>query len=124
MTTIDTITSDQIEQLRNEAAEAGDLARVALCDEALDEIRQNTAGGFAGTANLRECVSVIRDAEGRRGVHVGDRIEAGDPESDDYDTGYVREIVGSQAMVDWDSGVATLAGLAGLRLVDGAAVRS
>lgn len=47
------ITTTQIEALRNNAAEAGDLDQVAVCDRAL-------AGDDAAIA---ECVRVITDAE-------------------------------------------------------------
>lgn len=53
MTTIDTITDEQIDLLRAEAAAHGDLAQVRLCDRALDGDH---------TARL-ECARVIRDAE-------------------------------------------------------------
>ncbi len=53
MTTIDTITDEQIIALSQEAGCAGDLEMVAICERALD-------GSAAARA---ECVEVIRDAE-------------------------------------------------------------
>lgn len=53
MTTTETLTTDQIRQLRTEAGQAGDLSQVALCDKAL-------AGDEAAR---RECAEVISDAE-------------------------------------------------------------
>lgn len=53
MTTAETITNAQITALRNEAAEAGDLEQVTICNRALsgnDEARA-------------ECARVIADAE-------------------------------------------------------------
>jgi hypothetical protein len=53
MTTIDTITDEQIIALGEEAGCAGDLAMAAICERAIggdDEARA-------------ECVEVIRDAE-------------------------------------------------------------
>lgn len=53
MTTIDTLTDDQIAALSTEAAAAGDLAMVAVCARAL-----------AGDDTARtEVVRIIRDAE-------------------------------------------------------------
>lgn len=53
MTTIDTLTDSQISALRDEAAAAGDLEQVAICDRALE----------GDDSARRECVRVIRDAE-------------------------------------------------------------
>jgi hypothetical protein len=53
MTTITTITDEQIEALSTEAGSAGDLDQVAICDRAL-------RGDESAKA---ECVRVIRDAE-------------------------------------------------------------
>lgn len=53
MTTIDTLTDHQIETLYDEAAQAGDLAMVAICRRAL-------SGDDAARA---EVVRVITDAE-------------------------------------------------------------
>lgn len=54
MTTIDTITDEQIRALSYEAGCAGDLAMVAICERAID-----------GDDDARaECVEVIRYAEG------------------------------------------------------------
>ena len=58
MTTIDTITAEQIEVLRAEAAEHGDLLRVAICDRALDDSCPDLA-----RQNRIECVRVIRENE-------------------------------------------------------------
>lgn len=55
MTTIDTLTDEQIDTLRDEAQAAGDLAMVDLCTEALS----NSAMARA------EVVRVIRDQEAR-----------------------------------------------------------
>lgn len=53
MTTIETITDEQIETLATEAGAAGDSEQVAICERAL-----------AGDDSARvECVRVIRDAE-------------------------------------------------------------
>lgn len=53
MTTVETLTTDQIRQLRTEAGQAGDLDQVALCDKAL-----------AGDREAREeCARVISDTE-------------------------------------------------------------
>lgn len=53
MTTIESITDEQIEALCSEAASAGDLEQVAICERALD----------GDEAARHECVRVIRDAE-------------------------------------------------------------
>ena len=53
MTTIESITNEQIETLRREAASAGDEQQVRLCDLALD-------GDAHG---LRMCVSAISETE-------------------------------------------------------------
>lgn len=53
MTTIDTLTDDQIRTLSTEAAVAGDMEQVQICDRALD----------GDEAARRECVRVIRSAE-------------------------------------------------------------
>lgn len=53
MTTAETITTEQIEQLRSEAAEAGDDRQVEVCRQAVH--------GHAWA--LAECVAAIRDAE-------------------------------------------------------------
>lgn len=57
MTTIETITDEQIEALSTEAGEAVDLEQVAVCDR--------TLSGDRGA--IRACVEAIRDAEARRG---------------------------------------------------------
>lgn len=53
MTTIDTITDEQIITLGEEAGCAGDLAMVAICERAIGGDEEARA----------ECVEVIRDAE-------------------------------------------------------------
>ena len=58
MTTIDTITSEQIEALRYEARVHGDERMVAICDRALE----NGDAEDERAATL-VCVQVIRDAE-------------------------------------------------------------
>lgn len=58
MTTIDNITSEQIEALRAEALEHGDEQMAAICDRALE----NSDREDEHAATL-ECVRVIRDAE-------------------------------------------------------------
>ena len=45
MTTIQTVTPEQIQQLRTEAGAAGDSAQVALCKQALEHL-ERTAHGF------------------------------------------------------------------------------
>jgi len=64
MTTIDTITDEQIITLGEEAGCAGDLAMVAICERAIDGADEARA----------ECVEVIRDAEAQR-----------EPENRDFD---------------------------------------
>jgi len=64
MTTIDTITDEQIITLGEEAGCAGDLAMVAICERAIDGDDEARA----------ECVEVIRDAEAQR-----------EPENRDFD---------------------------------------
>lgn len=50
------VTDEQITALRNEAATAGDLAQVAVCDRAL-----------AGSRRARrECARIIADAEAQQ----------------------------------------------------------
>jgi hypothetical protein len=56
MTTIDTITDEQIITLGEEAGCAGDLDMVAICERAIDGDDEARA----------ECVEVIRDAEAQR----------------------------------------------------------
>lgn len=53
VTTIDTITTDQIEALKDEAAEAGDLRMVRVCEWA-------RAGNCEATSDV---VDAIRNAE-------------------------------------------------------------
>lgn len=57
MTTIDTITDDQIRALETEAGAAGDLDMAAICRVALGEEDGDEAAARA------ECVRVIREAE-------------------------------------------------------------
>lgn len=73
MTTIDTITTDQIRTLRDEAGAHGDLEMVAICQRAL-------AGDAAAIA---ECVRVIRSAE----------LNAEAPDGRDVDVNESREVV-------------------------------
>lgn len=47
-----TITTEQIQTLRSEAAEAGDAKQVEICDRAID----------GDAAAIRECARVIADA--------------------------------------------------------------
>ena len=56
MTTIQTLTDTQIAHLRAEAASAGDLLTVRVCDRALTGSQRAR----------RECVRVIRDAEAQK----------------------------------------------------------
>ncbi len=53
MTTIDTITDDQIRTLSDEAGAHGDLEMVAICQRALE----------GDAAAIAECVRVIASAE-------------------------------------------------------------
>jgi hypothetical protein len=71
MTTADTLTDAQIERLRVEAAEAGDLLQVALCDRAMgltpyrvpdEEICRQAMKVSKADARI-ECARVIADAE-------------------------------------------------------------
>ena len=58
ISTISTITNEQIEALRAEAGAAGDTAQVAICDRALD-----------GDAVARaECARVIADAAAMQAI--------------------------------------------------------
>lgn len=79
MTTIDTLTDNQILGLARESAEGGDLAQVAICRRAVDELEPNAdvppsariGDDEAVAAALRmtvqdarvECLRVITDAE-------------------------------------------------------------
>lgn len=56
MTTAETITTEQIETLRSEAGQHGDMEQVAVCDKAL-------AGSKKAIA---ECARVIADAEAQQ----------------------------------------------------------
>ncbi len=47
-----------------------------------------------------------------------DRVEAGEPGTEDYDTGRVISIEGAVATVAWSSGVRTPIPMAALRLVE------
>jgi hypothetical protein len=51
-------------------------------------------------------------------IAIRDRVEAGAPGTDDYDTGTVFEIDGDKALVAWDSGVRTSSPIADLTVVD------
>lgn len=62
MTTIDNVTQAQIEQLRTEAAEAGDMAQVALCTAALKYLRESD-GAPRSNRDLAKCVRAIQSAE-------------------------------------------------------------
>jgi len=59
MTTIDTITDEQILQLRAEAIRAGDFMQVSICNIAL------TSPSDVRVARV-ECARVIGDAEAQR----------------------------------------------------------
>lgn len=63
MTTIDTITDDQIRALETEAGAAGDLEMATICRVALGE--EESSAWTEETART-ECVRVIREAEDAR----------------------------------------------------------
>lgn len=72
MTTNDSITAAQIEQLRTEAAEAGDLEQVRLCDLARRSLAR--CAGLGATPDsiderraLARCVRAINYAESMAG---------------------------------------------------------
>lgn len=50
-------------------------------------------------------------------LKVGDRVEAGKPGTEDYDTGKIVAITGDSADVAWDTRVITWCDLASLRLI-------
>lgn len=57
------ITDEQIDELRTEAAEAGDVPMVAICDVALDEIRDEYPGAAEWQAqDMRRALSMDREA--------------------------------------------------------------
>jgi hypothetical protein len=64
-TTTDSVTIQQIEQLRREAAEAGDTEQVSLCDLALStwSTRAFVGGPTQRDAALRACVRAINARE-------------------------------------------------------------
>ena len=59
--TAESITDEQIGALRQEAAEAGDMEQVDVCDMALQSRRNGTADA-GDLSYLRECARVINDA--------------------------------------------------------------
>lgn len=68
-TTIDTITDDQIETLRDEAGAAGDLVQVAICDVAL-------AGGLAEIAEIPHETRAALEALGIIPEHIDADVRA------------------------------------------------
>jgi hypothetical protein len=50
------------------------------------------------------------------GIKCGDRVEAGEPGTEDFDTGRVLEIEGDTADVGWDSGVRSDIAVSDLRV--------
>lgn len=58
MTTTETVTYEQIKSLRNEAASAGDVEQVRLCDQATAPMGRLVQG-----AALVACVKAINAAE-------------------------------------------------------------
>lgn len=62
MTTIETVTEAQINSLCDEAAAAGDMAQVELCNLALSDLERP----WEGTENLAACVETIRNAEAQQ----------------------------------------------------------
>lgn len=67
MTTTDNVTREQIEQLMQEAGEAGDLEQVRLCEMALTTfaVRLPFFYPAAGVKALERCVRAIQAAEGK-----------------------------------------------------------
>jgi hypothetical protein len=63
MTTNDNITAAQIEQLRTEAAEAGDREQVRLCDLALTQWRGRGYVGADVEGAVLKCLRAINCAE-------------------------------------------------------------
>lgn len=69
MTTNDSITQAQLEQLRTEAAAAGDMEQVRLCDLAAQTFGRMPARADADRAEnaLARCVQAINYAESMAG---------------------------------------------------------
>ena len=70
MTTIETLTDSQITTLRSEAASAGDMKMVEICDRALEPVRRTPTGRAVSVVRLAmrnearvECARVIAEAE-------------------------------------------------------------
>lgn len=111
-------TEAQIVTLRDEAAEAGDLAQVALCELALDSVTVDPdsdsayaqavedalAAGETVASARTKCAWVIADAAAAADCGhpaVGSRVEAGDT-PEDHDCGRVTAVDGDQITVAWD----------------------
>ena len=102
--------TERIEALRTEAAQAGDLEMVAVCDAAIapdiDDRGKSRRGAKAEA--ITSAIRAMREASAARGDYaVGDRVWAGTTE-EDYDEGEIIEIRGEHAQVEWDSGVGTV----------------
>lgn len=57
----------------------------------------------------------IQDGDWENDFAEGDRIEAGEPGTEDYDTGVILTINGDRALVGWDTGTKTWARIGDLR---------
>ena len=84
------LTIGDVQDLQQEAATAGDMAMVAVCDDALE----------CDLASLLQCREAIDSAKAQR-WQPGMRVEAG--EGSDHDTGRIIRVDGDMAMVAWDS---------------------
>lgn len=71
--------------------------------------------GQPGEREMIEAFIPVTEEDDASAISEGDRIEAGKPGTEDYDTGTVLEINGDRAFIGWNSGVQTWAQLADLR---------
>jgi hypothetical protein len=66
MTTIDTLTSEQVDALENEAAAAGDLEMVELCRTVTSHWNRTVVQQTANQSALRKVLAAINHAEAQR----------------------------------------------------------
>ena len=103
MTTIDSITREQVEQLMTEAGAAGDQEQVRLCELALRTFRamEPPASGRVEIDALQKCVRAIRAAEA---MAAPEELEVGDEIATlgvDADTGKARRSYQSASSACW-----------------------
>lgn len=77
--------------------ETGETIREATLEEMLRSIEAGQVDGGAG----------VIEVDGVRCYVDGDRVEGGEPGTEDHDTGRVVEVAGDQVTVAWDGSLET-----------------